>query len=92
MSSIFQNLVDKRVDKVKFRIILKTDEDYISVRYGCFRFIDSYRFFSSSLDSLVETVVDNSHKTLRHFEEETVDNDEILKIVNEKNILIKKDK
>ena len=51
-------------DKVNFDIIPKTNEEYISVTYGCVRFIDSYRFQSSSLDSLVKTVVDNTYKTL----------------------------
>ena len=82
----FKKLVDKKNDKVKFKIIPKTKEEYI--RYGCIRFIDSYRFSSSSLDSLVETLADNSHKTLK--EEEIVD--ELLKIVNEIKILIKEDR
>ena len=50
--------------------------------YGCIRFIDSYRFLSSGLDSLVKTIVDNSHKTLKNLKKEIVDNDEILNIVN----------
>ena len=37
---------------------------------------------SRSLDSLVKTLVDNSHKTLKDFKEENVENDEILNIVN----------
>ena len=49
--------------------------------YGCIRFIDSYGFLSSGLDSLVKTLVDNSHKTLKNLKEEVVDN-EILDIVN----------
>ena len=79
----FKKLVDEKNDKVKFDIIPKTNEEYISVTYGCIRFIDSYRFQSNSLDALVKTLVDNSHKTLKNFKEEIVDNDEILKIVNE---------
>ena len=54
--------------------------------------MESYRFFSSSLDSLVKTLVDNSHKTMRNLNEEIVDSDEILNIVNkigEKNETIK---
>ena len=47
----FKKLVDKKNDKVKFDIIPKTNEEYISVTYGCIRFIDSYRFLSSSLDN-----------------------------------------
>ena len=85
----FKDLVDRKNDKVKPKIATKTDEDYISVRYGCIRFIDSYRFLSSSLDSLVKTLVDNSHKTLKELEEELVDTDEVLNIVNEIKLLIK---
>ena len=50
--------------------------------YGCIRFIDSYRFLSRRLDSLVKTLVDNSHKTLKNLKKEIVDNDEIFDIVN----------
>ena len=65
------------------KIIPKTNEEYLSIRYGCIRFIDSYRFLSSTLDSLAETLVDNSHKTLKDLKEEIVDNDEILNFVIE---------
>ena len=58
----FKKLVDKKNDKVKFDIIPETNEENISVTYGCIRFIDSYRFLSSSLDSSVRTLVDNSKK------------------------------
>ena len=79
----FKKFVDKKIDKVKFDIIPKTNEEYISATYGCIRFIDSYRFQSSSLDSLVKTLVDKSNKTLKDLKEEIVDNDEIMNIVNE---------
>ena len=78
----FKKLVVKKNDKVKFDIIPKTNEEYISVTYGCIRFIDSYRFQSSSLDSLVKTLVDKSNKKLKDLKEEIFDNDEILDIVN----------
>ena len=77
-----KKLVDKKKDKVDFDIIPKTNEEYISVTYGCIRFIDSYRFLSSGLDSLVKTLVDNSHKTLENLKKEIDDNDEILNIVD----------
>ena len=59
-------MVDLKNDKAKFDIIPKTKEEYISVVYACIRFIDSYRFLSTRLDSLVKTLVDNSHKTLKN--------------------------
>ena len=76
-------LVDKENDNVKFDIFPKTNEDYISVTYGCIRFVDIYRFPSNSLDSLVKTSVDDNNKTLKKLKEKIVDNDEILNIVNE---------
>ena len=88
----FKKLVDKKKDKVDFEVIPKTNEEYISVTYGCIRFIDSYRFLSSSLDSLVKTLVDNNHKTLTDFEEEIVDIDELSNIVNKIKMLITEDK
>ena len=78
----FKKIVDKKNDKTKFDIIPKTNEEYISVTYSCVRFIDSYRFLSSGLDSLVKTLVDKSHKTLKNLKNQIVDNDEILNIVN----------
>ena len=78
----FKKLIDKKNDKVKFDIIPKTNEEYISVTHGCIIFIGSYRFQSSSLDSLVKTIVDNSNKTLKNLKNEIVDNDEILNIVD----------
>ena len=46
----FKKLIDLKKDKVNFLIILKTNEEYIYVTSGCIRFIDSFRFISSSLD------------------------------------------
>ena len=88
----FKMLVNKKKDKVDFEIIPKTNEEYISVTYGCIRFLDSYRFLSSGLDSLVKTLVDNSHNTSEDFEEEIVDIDEILNIVNETKSLVTENK
>ena len=84
----FKKLVEKKKDKVDFEMIPETIEEYISVTYGGIRIIDSYRFLSSGLDSLVRSLVDNSHKTLKDFKEEIVDNDETLKIVSEIKVLI----
>ena len=78
----FKKLVIKNNDKIKFDKKPKTNEEYISVTYGCIRFVDTYKFLSSSLDSLVKTLVDHSITTLKNLKAEIVDNDEVLKIVN----------
>ena len=80
---LFKKLVVKKHDKLKFYNIPKTNEEYISVTYGCIRFFDSYRFLSSNLDSLVRTLVDNNHRTLKNLKKEIVDNDEMLNDLNE---------
>ena len=61
----FKKLVDKKNDKVKFDKIPKTNEEYISVTYGCTRFIDSYRFLSDSLDELVKNLDVDDIKNLK---------------------------
>ena len=61
----FKRLVDLKKDKVKFKIIPKTNEEYISVKYGCIRFIDSYRFLSESLDKLVKNLDEDDFKILK---------------------------
>ena len=38
----FKKLVDKKNDKVKFDIIPETNDEYLSVTYGCIGFIDRY--------------------------------------------------
>ena len=62
---MFFKKVDKKKDKIDFDIIPKTNEEYISVTYGCIRFIDSYRFLSSSLDSLVNNLDEDDFKILK---------------------------
>ena len=61
----FKKLVDLKKDKVKFEIIPKTNEEYISVRYGCIRFIDSYRFLSECLNKLVKNLDEDDFKILK---------------------------
>ena len=61
----FKRLVDLKKDKAKIKIIPKTNEEYISVTYGCIRFIDSYRFLSESLDKLVKNLDEDDFKFLK---------------------------
>ena len=61
----FKRLVDLKKDNVKFEIIPKTNEEYITVKYGCIRFIDSYRFLSESLDKLVKNLDEDDFKILK---------------------------
>ena len=61
----FKKLVDKKKNEVDFEIIPKTNEEYISVTYGCIRFIDSYRFLSSGLDSLVKNLDEDDFMILK---------------------------
>ena len=61
----FKKLVDKKIDNVKFDIIPTNNEKYISVIYGCIRFIDSYSFLSMSFDRLVENLKQDDFKILK---------------------------
>ena len=58
----FKRLADLKKDKVKFKIIPKTNEEYIAVKYGCIRFIDIYRLLSESLDKLVKNLDEDDFK------------------------------
>ena len=51
--------------KVKFKIIPKTNEEYISVTYACIRFINSCRFLSESLDKLDKNLDVDDFKILK---------------------------
>ena len=55
--SSLKKLVDRKNAKVKFDYSPKTNDDSMSVTYGCIIFTDSYRFLSSRWDSLVKTLV-----------------------------------
>ena len=61
----FKKLVDSKNDKVKFKFLSKTNEEFISVTYGCIRFVDSYRFLSDSVDKLVTSLDQEDFATLK---------------------------
>ena len=50
---------------MKFDIFPTTNEEHISVTYGCIRFIDSCRFLAMSLDGLVKNLNEDDFKILK---------------------------
>ena len=61
----FKTLIDKKPDNINLTVIPKTNEEYISVSYGCIRFLDSYRFLQDSLDNLVKTLNEDDFNILK---------------------------
>ena len=61
----FKRLVDLKKDKVKLGNVPKTNEEYISVTYGCIRFVHSNRNLSESLDILVKNFNEDDFKILK---------------------------
>ena len=60
----FKKVVNKKIDKVIFDFVLKTNDEHISVNYACFRFIESYRFLSSNLDKIFNTLDNDDFEIL----------------------------
>ena len=71
----FEKLVIENKDKVEVKILPKTNEEYISVRYGYIRIFDSFKFLSLGLDKLVETLVKKSQKSFSIFKNDLVGDD-----------------
>ena len=40
----FNELINTKVDKNDLSVVAKTNEEYMSVKYGCIKFLDSMRF------------------------------------------------
>ena len=59
---IFEQLINTAIEigfeKEDIKIIPKSMENYISLKIGCLRFLDSYRFLQSSLQKLAESLSD----------------------------------
>ena len=53
----FEQLITSAYNlKLPINIIPKSLENYVSVQVGCLRFLDSYRFLSSSLQKLITSL------------------------------------
>ena len=56
---IFEELLTSAYNlTLPLNIIPKSMENYVSVQVGCLRFLDSYRFLSSSLQKLITSIND----------------------------------
>ena len=64
----FNDLIISKVDKIKLSVIPRTNEEYMCVRYGCVKFLDSMRFHQYSLEKIRESINDHDYIHLkRHF-------------------------
>ena len=64
----FNELINSKIEKKNLSVIPRTNEEYMSVNYGCIKFLDSMRFQTDSLEKLTESLKDNDYIHLkRHF-------------------------
>ena len=64
LTLIYHGIKKKDVPR---KVIPKTDATYFSFEKCCLGFIDSLRFFNSSLDGLVETLKQEDYKVTKNF-------------------------
>ena len=64
----FNESINSKVDTINISVIPRTNEEYMSVNYGCIKFLDSMRFQQASLEKLTESLKDEDYIHLkRHF-------------------------
>ena len=64
----FNDLINSKPDKINLSIIPRTNEEYMSVNYGCIKFLDSMRFQQDSLEKMTESLKDDDYIHLKkHF-------------------------
>ena len=65
---IFNDLINSKTNKINLTVTPRTNEEYMSVNYGCVRFLDSMRFQQDSLEKLTESLKDDDYIHLKkHF-------------------------
>ena len=64
----FNELINSKVEKNNLSVIPRTNEEYMSVNYGCIKFLDSMRFQTDSLEKLTESLKNDDYIHLKkHF-------------------------
>uniref|UniRef100_UPI003D0B846D hypothetical protein n=1 Tax=Sulfurimonas sp. TaxID=2022749 RepID=UPI003D0B846D len=61
---LFIKELSKIID-LPIKVLAKSSEEYISIQVGCLRFLDSYRFLSSSLSNITKSMDDKDFKILK---------------------------
>uniref|UniRef100_UPI0035D00644 DNA polymerase n=1 Tax=Bartonella sp. CL43QHWL TaxID=3243532 RepID=UPI0035D00644 len=61
-----KELMTKLPENKNLKLLAKSPEEYISFQFGCFKFLDSYRFLQSSLDNITKSMTDDDFKITRH--------------------------
>ena len=61
----FNDLINSKVDKIDLSVIPRTNEEYMSVNFGCIKFLDSMRFQPDSLEKLTESLKDEDYIHLK---------------------------
>ena len=51
----FNNIINSKNNKNKLSGISRTNEEFMCVKYGCVKFLDSMRFQQGSLEKLTES-------------------------------------
>ena len=54
----FNDLINSKNDKIKLSVKSRTNEEYMSVKYGCIQFLESMRFQPGSMEFLTESSKD----------------------------------
>ena len=61
----FNELINSKVDKINLSVIPRTNEEDMSVNFGCIKILDSMRFQQDSLEKLTESLKDEDYIHLK---------------------------
>ena len=64
----FNDLTNSKPNKINLSVTPRTNEEYMSVNYGCVNFLDSMRFQQDSLQKLTKSLKDDDYNHIKkHF-------------------------